>query len=262
MSRLSYYTASLPTLIRGFENWPLLFKLAAGGRRSGAEVLRLKGGLRFHVNTLMDAWIIKETCLDRQYERVSVPLEDGWAIVDVGAALGDFAVSVGARFPSSTVCAYEPFPESHALLLENIALNGTRNVRAYPFAVSSSAGSLSLKLVSGEAVQHSTATAAGTEAVTVRSTTLEQILAENDLARIDYLKMDCEGGEYDILLNAAPRTLQRIHHLCLEYHDGVTAHSHGELAAFLESHGFGVRLTPNPVHANLGFLYAWNAGQP
>jgi hypothetical protein len=36
----------------------------------------------------------------------------------------------------------------------------------------------------------------------------------------------------------------------------VTGYSHKDLVTFFKAHGFAVRLTPNPVHAELGFLYA------
>jgi hypothetical protein len=42
----------------------------------------------------------------------------------------------------------------------------------------------------------------------------------------------------------------------MEYHNGITEFSGEQLANFLRQHGFSVWLTPNPVHAEIGFLYA------
>ena len=115
-SRLSYYLSSIPTLLLSVKNWPRMLALFFGLPVSRPFVMELRNGSRFQVRTPMDVWILKEAALERQYERASVEIEDGWTIVDVGAGLGDFCISVARAHPSSTIYAYEPFPESFALL--------------------------------------------------------------------------------------------------------------------------------------------------
>jgi len=260
ISQLQYYFSSIPTLLRGFGNWPKLATLLVCSPRTEPIVLRLNNGLVFKVRTFMDAWIIKETCLDEQYEQASTKLTNGWTVIDVGAGLGDFTISVAKRYPQSSVYAYEPFPESFALLRENLKLNNIQNAQAFPYAVGSHKGTLLLRLISKEPVQHTT-TPSNQEGnlLEVQSITLEQIFSQFQLTSCHYLKMDCEGAEYDILLNANVEIVQKIQHICLEYHDGTTRFSHTDLVVFFEKCGFQVRLTPNPVHANLGYLYAANS---
>ena len=76
----------------------------------------------------MDAWIVKETNLDRDYEVHGTAIQDGWIVVDIGAGLGDFTVFAARRTPHGRVFAYEPAPDSVALLEQNLGLNGIRNV--------------------------------------------------------------------------------------------------------------------------------------
>ncbi len=264
LSRWFYYLASMPTLLLGVKNglraaWALFAR-----QTHEPFTIELRNGLRFRVRTAMDVWIIKETCLDRQYERASVPIADGWMVIDIGAALGDFAIDVARRHPGCRVAAYEPFPESFALLQENLALNRVENVAIYPYAIGGHEGELRLGLVSAEAVQHSTAREgpAPRDGVRVSSLTLDRAFADLGLSRCDYLKADCEGAEYDIFFNASAGTLRKIKHVCLEYHDGVTAHSHPDLIRFFEGHGFRVRRTPNPAYRHLGLLHAVNLNLP
>jgi len=221
-------------------------------------MIELRDGSRFYVRTLMDIWILKETYLDRQYERVSVGIQDRWTILDIGAGIGDFAIGIAKRRPQSTLYAYEPFPESYALLQENLRLNGIENVKAFPLAISGKKDSLQLHLITPEPVQHSTAVEKhpACNSISVPNTTLDQAMAELGLPYCDYLKMDCEGAEYDILFHTSPDTLKKIRHICLEHHDGVTPYSHTDLIQFLEHNGFQVRHTPNPAHRHLGFVYA------
>src|SRR4030042_325499 len=78
---------------------------------------------------------------------------------------------------------------------------------------------------------------------------LQEALRKAGFARCDLLKVDCEGGEYDIFFNAPEATLRKIERIAMEYHDGFTPHSHTELAAFLRGHGFSVTPPTHPVHA-------------
>ena len=256
-SRWLYYFSSIPTLFSGIKNWQLMLRVFWGQSVGNPIVIELKNGLRFHVRTPMDIWVLKEACIDHQYEGASVPIEDNWNILDIGAGLGDFAVSVAKNHPGSTIYAYEPFPESFGLLLENVRLNQIENVKAFPQAIGAQTGSMQLHAVSAEAVQQSTvAPVAGGQAIQVESIALDEVLTRLKLPRCDYLKMDCEGAEYSVFFNASPATLGKIDRICLEYHDGVTSHSHEDLVRLFELNGFEVDCTPNPAHADLGLLYA------
>ena len=186
---------------------------------------------------------------------VSLRLQDGWTIIDVGAGLGDFTAYAAQRCPSGRVLAYEPFPESFALLQENVSLNKLRNVEAKPYAIAEKPGSLALNIGLGEAVQHST-TRAGANTIEVQAITLQQVFDEHGFDRCDFLKMDIEGGEYRIFDSLNTNLLKRVQRIALEYHDNTPAGQHGELARLLQNNGFNVHVRPNPVHAYLGYLYA------
>lgn len=203
----------------------------------------------------MDVWIIKETCLDRDYESNATSIQDGWTIIDIGAGLGDFAVSVAYAHPDCRVYAYEPFPESYRLLEENIKLNSVSNVIAAPMAVGARSGEMTL-FTMGAAVQHTTTISSLATAIPVQGLCLDDVFAVNALSVCDFLKMDCEGGEFDILFNASAATLKKIRNICLEYHDGATEFSHLDLVDYLRQRGFQIEISPNPVHKHLGFLYA------
>ncbi len=185
-------------------------------------------------------------------------MEDGWTVIDIGAGLGDFAVHVAKGRPHSTIYAYEPFPQSFALLQENLRLNQIENVKVFPYAVCAQAGPTCLYLQS-EAVAHTIVRPeSGTlgDTIEVSGLTLDQIFAELQLTHCDYLKMDCEGAEWDILFNTSPATLHKIKHLCLESREGATGFSHHDLVQFLTERGFAVGLTPCPAYRQQVLLYA------
>lgn len=257
-SRALYHLTSIPVLLAGFREWGAMARalLRPSGGRPFTVTLR-RSGLRFRVRSAMDVWVLRETCLGREYEQFGTELRDGWTYLDVGAAFGDFAVWVAHRFPRSTVYACEPFPQSFDLLQHNLALNRIGNVKPLPYALGARSGPMRLYPSSAQAVEFSTVRAAPhAEGHEVQGISLDDLFRTLSLERCDFLKMDCEGAEFEILFAANPRTLGRIQHLCLEYHDGVTKHSHEDLAQYLTQHGFAVRHKANRAWRGLGLLSA------
>lgn len=214
---------------------------------------------RFLVHSRLDLWVLKEVCLDRQYERVGEPIEDGWVIVDVGAGIGEFAVDVALRCPASRVHAFEPSPSAYALLSENVRHNGVRNVQTYPLAVGAYDGKARLDTSSPLTVLHRLADHGGEgggPGLEVACRRLDTLFDELQIERCDFLKIDCEGGEYDLLEGVNEATLSRIRRICLEHHPRLTR-SHESLVELLGEAGFTTRLTPGPAFQQAGFLYAW-----
>ena len=254
--RVIYYLTSFVTLVRGVRNWPKLFGLR--GQGGGETHLELRDGTQFTVRSLMDAWIVKETNLNRDYEVHGTAIQDGWMVVDIGAGLGDFTVFSARRTPHGRVFAYEPAPDSVALLNQNLKLNGIKNVEVFPYAVSSKNGELILDVSGGVAVQYRTVGDTSFERgkITVHSVALADVLAGLPGGACDFLKMDCEGAEYDMLLNLDDIALGRLRRVCLEYHEGVTSYSHTDLEEYFRSRGWSVRSDPSRVRRKLGFFYA------
>ena len=100
LSRWWYYLTSIPTLMLGIRNWPTMLACFLHLPVRRPFVLELRNGLCFWVRTPMDIWIIKEVCLDHQYEHASTEFQDGWIVLDVGAGLGEFAITVALKNPS------------------------------------------------------------------------------------------------------------------------------------------------------------------
>jgi FkbM family methyltransferase len=260
LSRWIYYLTSIPTILSGMRPRGAVLRLFLGLPVERPLEIELAGGLRFRVRTRMDAWVLKETCLDRDYER-DVRIGRGWTVVDVGAAIGDFTVHAARLVGDGVVHAFEPLPDNFARLEEHVRMNGAANVRASAEAIAAKPGTLSLYTVTGLTGQHRTAgdgTAAAAPAIRVPATTLARAFDERGIERCDLLKIDCEGAEFDIVLGLDRPILDRVARIVLEYHDHVTPHRHAELVAFLEGHGFDVRVRPNPAWKELGFLYAEN----
>jgi hypothetical protein len=85
--------------------------------------------------------------------------------------------------------------------------------------------------------------------------TLDELFERFAVWKCPLLKLDCEGAEYEVLLNARPETLKKIGNIAMEYHVGLNEHSPEQLVAFLGAHGFVVECLPLTDQES-GYLYA------
>lgn len=259
LRKYSYYFYSIFELLAGFKNPVLVISVFLKTISPGIKTVELRqSGLQFRQRGAMDIWSIKETFLDRCYEKYGFPVQEGWSVIDIGAGLGEYTL-YSARVVGTNVFAFEPFPESFALLQENLRLNDITNVQSFEEAVGSQSGNLILDLSSGEPLKfQSTAkhTSANHHSLSVRSISLADVFDRSGIESCDLMKLDCEGAEYDILMKAPPSVLEKIEHIVMEYHDHVADHTHVELIHFLEAQGYQVNVYPNLVLPYLGYLRA------
>jgi FkbM family methyltransferase len=256
-----YYLSSIFRLLVGIREWPEVVRVFLGAAQTGTRHISFKKtGAVFKVRGAMDIWSVKETFLDRFYEIYGSRVGDGWKIIDIGAGIGEFTVFAALGHPRNHIFAFEPFPESYNLLQENLRLNGAGNAQVFPEAIGSETGSLALDLSGGEPLQLQSHQLEAQHIIkntlVVPCLSLADAFDRLKLEYCDLLKLDCEGAEYQILMEAPQTVLRRIHRIIMEYHDLEDGHTHTDLQAFLISQGFRVSTHPNFVHADLGYLYA------
>jgi FkbM family methyltransferase len=132
-------------------------------------------------------------------------------IVDLGANIGLGVIWWKHQWPESRVVAFEPDPEIFALLAENTRY--LKGVDLRQLAVSGTAGGLSFVpdgADGGRLAEESSARSFRVDAVT-----LGDVLRAEEA--VDLLKIDIEGAEHDVLLEAQSE-LFRVAHLFVEYH--------------------------------------------
>jgi FkbM family methyltransferase len=140
--------------------------------------------------------------------------------IDVGAHLGSFslyAVISGA----AVVYSYEPDPVLYKTLLQNVEDNrlGAQILPCQAAVVGAEASNV-IFYPEGNASGHVTPLPHDNRGISVKALTLTEIVEGHHLERVDVLKLDCEGSEYDIVFGTAPRIWRRIERVRLEYHFG------------------------------------------
>ena len=139
----SYYLSSIFRLFLGFQNPLLLINIFLNAKDSGVKTVRLRASnLQFRVRGAMDVWSIKETFLDRFYERYGFTIQPRWNILDIGAGIGEFTLYAAVMGPGSQVFSFEPYPQSFVLMQENLRLNRVPNAQAFEKAIGATSGEL------------------------------------------------------------------------------------------------------------------------
>ena len=135
--------------------------------------------------------IIKEyTTYKKGQYQVDFEVEDGDIVFDFGASIGPFAFQITKQNPSKVICI-EPSNTLISTLVDNCQTTKL-NCEIFKVGVGNTSGENVLKaydLKEGE-IKENTGT--------FPTLTFMDIVKNANVDKIDFLKTDCEGGEYDI----------------------------------------------------------------
>jgi FkbM family methyltransferase len=129
-------------------------------------------------------------------------VKEGMNVIDIGANIGYYTLLAARRVgPKGKVYAFEPEPQNFKLLIENIQLNGYKNVVAVQKAVSNRAGTASLFLGLRGSGSHSLLSSRdyGKETIAIKTVTLDEFFEKKGSPAIQMIKMDIEGWEMEAL---------------------------------------------------------------
>src|SRR5262249_27074225 len=136
-------------------------------------------------------WFEKEIAFVRRL------LRPGMHAIDIGANYGTYTLSMArAVGTQGRVWAYEPASATARYLQKSIARNGLANVEMTQAALSDRTGTARLRLDTQAELNRLASEGDGEE---VAVTTLDAESRARPWGRIDFIKIDAEGGERDII---------------------------------------------------------------
>jgi len=146
-------------------------------------------------------------------------------------------------------------PSSVKLLRQNIANNHLNNIDIFSGGISSSHQKIYLSENTKNYGHSFTSTISSTMA---KAISLPKLFTKYNLKHCHLIKCDCKGAEYDIFSNISPSTYNKIDQIVMEYHlfDQDSRRKFQRLKSIFKKNHYRLKISPNPVHSNLGFLYA------
>ena len=162
-----------------------------------------------------DANMHREVIEVNQYSLTKEELA-GRSVIDVGANIGAFSL-LAASLGAKKVIGIEPVSKTFNLFQSNVTRSGLSSIIALKNLVSAEHGKyFQISNDNDNAGANSMYNVAENSEMVLSlslSTILKMVEDDNIL-----LKLDCEGAEYDILLNATQEEMSRINEIVLEIH--------------------------------------------
>ena len=190
---------------------------------------RLFGKTFFFVSPAELMHGLKEIFIEEVYKQ---NLSPNPYIIDCGANIGLSVIYMKKIFPEAKIIAFEPDEKNFSLLQKNIKSFGFTNVQALKEAVwienttlqFAGEGSMSSKIHSE--VSDNT--------VVVKAIRLKDYVDRP----IDFLKIDIEGAEYQVVMDIADQ-LHQVNNMFLEYHGSFSQNSElNQIFRLLTEKGF------------------------
>lgn len=181
-------------------------------------------------------------------------------LLDVGAHIGIFSLYASALNPALKIYALEPEDDNFALLQNNVAASGIKNIKVCKGALAGKSGGRNLILEPDSINHHLAPTEEGGEdagRLKVQAYSVGEFFARNNISGIGLMKMDIEGGEYEVFEGMTSEDFAKVQNVILEYHNYNGRH-YKELEKLLRQNGFSVQIFPSKFEKDMGFMLARN----
>jgi FkbM family methyltransferase len=186
---------------------------------SGAEEVEVKWK---HRNVTLrksttDIHVFKQVCVFNQYQIKPGQVENVETVVDLGANIGLSALYFKQKYPNATVIAVEPEKKNYDVMVKNVA--GLSNVHCLQNAIWSTNRNLGIHETSYGEYGFVVNDEKDNEIESVKAVTMDDIIANYHLAKIDILKIDIEGSEKELFSGNYTSWLSMVRCIVIELHD-------------------------------------------
>lgn len=177
-------------------------------------------------------------------------LEKNEVFMDVGAHIGKytlFAANIVGN--SGKVIAVEPHPRNCRILEHNVSINGFHNITILNVACWSKKTELKM-FIGSESGHHSLKLNRKLGAVMIEAVPIDRIMAEMHINRLDWIKIDVEAAEYEVL-QGLKKTLRTCRpKIIIE----VFKFNVNKIKKFMRNHNYGL-IKISPYNRNVTYFF-------
>lgn len=253
---ISNYRKHHKVLFSSWKYWfALIVKFFPGLYKSSIRLTLREGGV-FSVSDFMSLYIYTEIFVDKSYDYPDLGINDP-LIIDIGANTGLFTLRMKELYPNATLLCYEPFPSNFEQLSQNIRLSELENIQLINKGVGGSSRLEKLYINKNNLGGHSLfeLEARSNEFVKINIQGIGELIKSLSQKRINLIKMDCEGAEYEIIKSLDAGLASEIEIILFESTESV--YDLSELLDHLRSIGFSIEFKENScnyIARNLKFV--------
>jgi FkbM family methyltransferase len=199
--------------------------------------------------------VLNEIICYETYSNEWIDIEEGDTVVDIGFNYGLFSITSKMKKPKKII-GFEPNPKLYKIFSENFKGDG---IQLYNYAVSNKDSKV-IFYENGDSAMSTIKEDVNKEYrqdyFEVDAISINTLINAFNLDKIDYLKVDCEGSEFDIFESFPEEYLtNNVKKIALEFHDFLHSENVQKLKSKIEKCGFKVHIK-NEEGVPLGMIYA------
>jgi FkbM family methyltransferase len=222
-----------------------------------------------------DEAFFENVLVDEEYFKHGYFPRDTDTVVDIGANIGCFVLAASRYVKRGRLVAIEPFPSNLDLLRRNVERNNLGNVEIVDGAIGAQNGSQTL-FVGSDTGMHSLLFDTGRGSVDVATETLSDLFGRLGIEHCNFLKIDCEGAEFEFLPTIDAAVWKRIDRVVMEFsvpipewnfenptqeHIARKLTFGDQLVTLLENNGFVIDAYVDCVGFRAGYIFAENSAR-
>lgn len=218
--------------------------LLSGKKMMKVNVKGVKQPILIRVKNQIDRNVLKYVFFQKYHlPPVEFKLKNDAVILDFGSNIGCTIIDFKMRFPSAKVLGYEMHPNNFEIAKFNT--NALDGVKIFNQAVWTNKGFVAFsKKNLSDAFAISKEKINEDESINIPSIGIADIIQENKLDRVDFIKMDIEGAELDVFDNKDLTWLNKVYSMNIEFHN-IDELKLTEYIKLLEKYQFKVYKSPH-----------------
>ncbi len=226
-------------------------------------VYSLRSGLQYSCRGgPEDIGTLDEVFIKRMYDKPGYEILPNDIVIDIGAYIGDFSIYAAKKAHLGSVLSFEPIGSLRKLVQTNTRLNAVKNILLFPFGLAAHSAVANFYIRTDKPAGD-TSMYAGTSNKEHYETKTSLVIAASNFfsvmksIRPTYLKIDCEGSEFEILYSLPESFWSTIRVAIVEYHDIFTDEKNNSirLQAFMSQKGFQIERSKYDIFKHIGLLY-------
>lgn len=171
---------------------------------------------------------------DADFSRVEGVIRTARRILDIGGNIGTSALYFASLNPKASIHSFEPHPQNLRRAYKNLSINSFSHIEMHPFGLGLEESTFKLYEVDPHnpgmnRILHGDQKYPYVE---IRVRNLDEVVSEGKWDDIDFIKIDVEGFEYEVLSGAKKTLLKQTPTLFIELDDNHLR-SNGKSAAEL-----------------------------